>query len=131
MSSKKTSFLDDVLAELTKDEAQVQKETVEDTIEDYIIQCNAQIGYYNTGQIPGLKLQAKTAERKLKAAEKNLANVYLKLQPANFEGYLESIASAESLVEKEQLISDAIANSITELETQVKMFESLLKRLEE
>ena len=130
MSNKKTSFVDQVLAELTKDESQVQKETIEDTIEDYIIQCKAQIGYYNTGKIPGLKLEAKGAERKLKLAEKKLAEVYIQLQPANFEGYLESIAKAEALVEKEQAISDAYVNAITEMETQVEMFESLLKRLE-
>ena len=131
MSTKKTlKFADRVLAELNKDEAAVQKDNVNDIVEDYKIQCQTQIGFIKTGTIPKLVLTENQEKRKLATAKKELASSYTNLAKGDFENYIALITKAEKSVEDAENVLSGIKSEIASAKTQVEKFESLLTKLQ-
>lgn len=126
--SNTTKFADLVLGQLNKDEETVQKESVLDTIEDYKIQCQTQIGFLETGEIPKLKLQLSQEQRALKNAQKEVEASYLNLGK-NFNTYIKNITKAEdALVDIEENVA-LIESDIEDKQAQIEKYKDLLNKL--
>ena len=128
MSKTAENFATLVLGHLNKDEETVQQESVLDTIEDYKIQCQTQIGFLETGEIPKLKLQLSQEQRGLKKAEKELEESYLKLGK-NFQTYIKNITKAEdALVDIQENVA-LIEADIEDKQAQIAKYKDLLEKL--
>ena len=127
--AKAQSFASQVLSHMNKDEKEVQKEFVDDTIEDYIIKCETQISIIDVTEVPTLKRELKAAKKavtKSKATEK-LGS--LDLKGGDFASFLAGLDGLEERVAESNHEVSRIESEIADLEVKSKKFKALLERL--
>ena len=129
MSTNTNKFADEILADLNKDENQVQKESILDILTDYEIQCNTQIGFLKTGSIPQLNLKLEQLKRELAIAKKGLTNSYKDLKDGDFAAYIKNITKAEDAVAKVESQISETESEVTQKEAQIEKFQKLLNKI--
>ena len=123
-------FAGEVLAELNKDEVAEQRDSVIDIIEDYIIQCNTQIGYIETGVIPKIELSKKSLERELVVAKKAEKKVKLNLAGGDFNVFIDNIKKANAAVTEIECQLEGLEGEIASEKEKIENFQGLLKDLQ-
>ena len=126
---KAASFSSQVLAHMNKDEKQVQKEFVEDTIEDYIVKCEGQISIINVTEIPTLKIELKAAKRVLTKSKSQEKEGILDLKGGDFSEFVSTLNVLENDVLNANDDVARINSEIKVLEAKAKKFQTLLDRL--
>ncbi|MCP4521002.1 MAG: hypothetical protein GY827_04800 [Cytophagales bacterium] len=128
MSSKKTTFAEDVLSELNKTDDQVQVEKVTDIVEDYILETESQISIYER-EIPFAEKTVTRFKRQLEKDKTALEQTYLNLQDGNYSLFLQSIIAAEEKVSETELDIANAESDIATINANIDKYKKLLKRL--
>lgn len=120
-----SKFVTAVLKTLNKDEKTVQKEKVEQFVQDAKIEAEIQLAQYQTGDLQKAKLQLTRDQNNLVKAQKSFEESRFRMD-INFEAYLAVREKArEEVHEAEQQISKT-ENEISKLEVTIQELESII-----
>ena len=123
-AAKKKSYQDEVLGRLNKDKETVQAEIVKDTVEDFTIECEAQISLIKASDIPSLTSKVTRAKRTVTKAKKALTESKYDISSGNFASFVGNINHAQAVVTSAE-------NEVKRLSEQLAGKKAELKRMEE
>jgi len=128
--AKTKSFAERVLANVNKDEATQKKELVTEKVTDFIIECNTQIAFIETGSIPKAQAKLAKAKNELKKAKAKLTSTSLEILDYDFDGLINTINERK---EKVNVAESAISEIEAEIENEKEIlagFKTLLAELQ-
>lgn len=128
-AKKALSFKDQVLGRLNKSEKQLQEEAVVDRIEDFTLECKAQISFIESSSIPRAEADLAKAKRELAKAKKAEKEAYFNLEDSSYESYVNSINRAKSLTEGKKSTVNCFCIELADLEAQKEAHIDILKTL--
>lgn len=133
MSTKTTKtvqnkFVAAVLKELNKSEQDKQLESVQEFVENSVIECETQIALLKTAELPKAQQQLKKAQNQLVQAEKAFEKARFSMS-SSFDSYVENREFALDRVDDaKQAVAEA-EQVIKNVQTRIATFEEILADL--
>ena len=128
-TKRELSFKDQVLNRLNKSEKELQEEAVVDRIEDFTLECKAQISFIESSSIPRAEADLAKAKRELAKAKKAEKEAYFNLEDSSYKGYVDSINRAKSSTNTRSVIVSGTLHELADLEAQKEAHIDILKTL--
>jgi len=125
---KKGSFQIAVLNNLSKDDKVKLAERAIDQIEDYKIECEAQISQLEVMDIPKTDLEIKSLKRKSTKAEKDKESAYLNVIDQSFASYIETINTCEKRADELQEEIEVLKEKKDRLKESAKRYKAILEK---
>lgn len=126
---KKQSFVNQVIAANNKDKSEVFAEKVADTVEDFVIETEAQIANIEVSELPALIAKKTRQERDLAKLEKTSNTVYLDVVDCSYEQYINKINNAEKKISELKSEMSSVDTEISTTKIKLEKFTNLLAKL--
>lgn len=123
------SFKDEALSRLRKDKKELEAEKLIDTIEDFIIDCEAQISLIEFSAIKKAENELAKAKKATIKAEKDRESAAFDLLCGSFEGYITMLNKAQGVIDSCKEDEAEIEQSIQDLNNELKSFRLILEKL--